>query len=73
MKKLMLSAILLSALGLVSCRKEYTCECKTSNGGSTSIVNSNTLPKKSLKDARAQCDEGDKEIGSITTDCEIKL
>lgn len=73
MKKLILSAAMLSAIGFTSCRKEYNCECKTSTGGSTSIVKTDKLPKKSLKDARKECDNGDSELLGVKTDCEIKL
>ncbi|MBL7711709.1 MAG: hypothetical protein JNL13_04565 [Chitinophagaceae bacterium] len=73
MKKLLVSAVLLSAISLGSCRKAYTCECSTSNGGSTSIVNKRELSKQALKDARAECDKGDSDIAGVRTECEIKL
>ncbi|HTN18396.1 MAG TPA: hypothetical protein VL092_11980 [Chitinophagaceae bacterium] len=73
MKKLLVSTALLSAICLGSCRKEYTCECSTSTGGSTSIVNKKVLNKQALKDARAECDKGDSDVAGIRTECEIKL
>lgn len=73
MKKLMMSALLLGVILTSSCRKEYTCKCTTSSGGSTSIVNEKELSKQSLKDARTECDKGDSKVGSLETECEIRL
>jgi hypothetical protein len=73
MKSLIFSAVALIAISFGSCRKAYTCECSTSNGGSTAIVNEKELSKQSLKDARSECDKGDTKIGSLATECEIKL
>lgn len=73
MKKLILSITILGALGFGSCRKAYTCECKSSTGGSTSVVNERELSKQALKDARVECDKGDSKGGAIETECEIKL
>lgn len=73
MNKLMMSALLLCVIAFGSCRKEYTCECTTSTGGATSVVNKRDLSKQSLKDARKECDNGDSKVGTLQTECEIKL
>lgn len=73
MNKLMMSAALLAVILTSSCRREYTCKCTTSNGGTSSIVTENKLSKQSLKDARTQCDKGDAKLGTLETECEIRL
>lgn len=73
MKSIIVVAIALAGISFGSCRKAYTCECKSSTGGSTSVVNERELSKQSLKDARAECDKGDSKGGLIETECEIKL
>lgn len=73
MKSIIISAVALFTISLGSCRKAYTCECSTSTGGSTSVVNKRELSKQSLRDARQECDEGDSKLGSLETECEIKL
>lgn len=71
MKQMMLSVLLLGVIVTSSCRREYTCKCSTSNGGSTSVVTENKLSKQSLKDARTECDKGDTKLGTLVTECEI--
>lgn len=73
MKKLFVMISGIALIGFSSCKKEYTCECTTTNGSATSIVNEKKLDKQSLKDARSKCDEGDMKIGSLETECKIKL
>lgn len=73
MKKVIFSLAAIAALGITSCRKAYTCSCETSGGGSTSIVNKRELSKQALADARTECDKGDTKVGTLTTECEIKL
>ena len=73
MKKLMMSAVLLGVIFTSSCRKAYTCKCTASTGGTTSIVTEKELSKQSLKDARTECDKGDTKLGSLETECEIRL
>ena len=73
MKKGMMSALLKAILLTGSCRRAYTCKCTSSSGGSTSIVNEKELTKQSLKDARTECDKGDAKLGSLETECEIRL
>ncbi len=73
MKKVLAVAVF-AAFGLMSCKKDYTCECTTDFGGvssTTSLTINNT--KKKAKDA---CDglESSASVGGTTssTTCVIK-
>lgn len=70
MKKLLL-VMAIATVGMVSCSREHTCDCKSmdSSGNPTSTKTSITATKKS---AIEKCDEGDKDpIIGQSTDCEI--
>ncbi|GIV27562.1 MAG: hypothetical protein KatS3mg027_1376 [Bacteroidia bacterium] len=54
-----------------SCKKNWTCECCATSGGST-VCTSGTTEKMKKKDAEAKCNEGDVTSGSVTQDCKIK-
>jgi len=68
------TVLMLAAIGLVSCKKDYTCECTTTGGGSSISASSTVHATK--KDAKDACNAGDESytIGSDTyeTKCEIK-
>jgi hypothetical protein len=53
---------------LASCKKDWTCTCTSSIGGSSST----TITDKTKSDAKAACDGGDVSAGGITVDCELK-
>lgn len=60
-----------AVLGLVSCKKDYTCECTTTSMGQT-ITQSTTI-NGTKKDAKAACENGSSSIAGIsTTTCVIK-
>ena len=56
MKRLFLSATLAAifAMGMTSCKKDYTCDCKDGNGVQ---FDKQTYPNTSLIDAKRACDE----------------
>jgi len=56
MKKLVFSALFGSVLllGLTSCKKDYTCDCKTSSGDS---FDKQTYQNTSITDAKRSCNE----------------
>lgn len=56
MKRLFLSATLVAvfALGMTSCKKDYTCDCKDGNGDN---IENRTYPNTKLIDAKRACDE----------------
>ncbi len=58
----------LTLLTLASCKKDWTCECTSSAGGSSST----TIADKTKSDAKADCDGGDGSALGITVDCELK-
>ena len=52
MKKLLLAAGIIIALGTTSCIKDYTCDCKDANGNT---FDKQTYPRTGLTDAHKQC------------------
>jgi len=56
MKKLAFSALFGSMLllGMTSCKKDYTCDCKDGNGNK---FDSQTYPNTSITDAKRSCNE----------------
>jgi hypothetical protein len=78
----------LIAFIFASCKKEYTCECKSTSTypGSTPSTKLDNTPKMKKNDAIQKCNEGDGTINSVywdmntnqvknysvTTDCELK-
>lgn len=69
MKKVLFVAAF-AVLGLVSCKKDYTCECTVKNGEST-VTSSSTI-HASKKDAKASCESGTVTVGEMSTSCVIK-
>ncbi len=67
MKKIILLSGL-TILTLASCKKDWTCECTSSIGGSSST----TIGDKTKSDAKAECDNGDASALGVTVDCELK-
>ncbi|MCS6978850.1 MAG: hypothetical protein NZM15_01960, partial [Flavobacteriales bacterium] len=57
--KLLLLVSLFSISLLFSCKKDWTCECKTDLGGGTTITTSTTIANKTKKDARDICNKSD--------------
>lgn len=77
MKRLLLSALAVACLGIVSCKKEYTCNCTTVDTDpnfSLSGTSSITFTAKK-KDAEAICSANESTVTSgaysITTTCEL--
>jgi hypothetical protein len=72
MKKLLLVGAFATfgVLALSSCKKDYTCECKTTVGSLTSTSTSTINGKK--KDAKEACDKKDSSITGASVACEIK-
>lgn len=72
-KKIILASLALSLTGLLSCKKDYTCECTVDgfSSGSTS-----TTIHATKKDAETACKSGNTSttLGGITmtTTCKLK-
>ncbi len=62
--------IALLGIAFVSCKKQYTCECKYE--GSISGTSSVLMEKMKKKDAEKKCDEGDETAADYTASCSIK-
>lgn len=82
MKKVLL-LVAVAGLSLVSCKKDYTCECTTSSdaAGYASTTASGSTGKMKKADAESKCNEGDRSYtlpngnGGTDTykiDCNIK-
>ncbi|MBM3185901.1 MAG: hypothetical protein FJZ67_06340 [Bacteroidetes bacterium] len=67
MKKIILLSGL-TLLTLASCKKDWTCKCTSSIGGSES----RTISDKTKSDAKADCDSGDASALGVTVDCELQ-
>jgi len=63
MKKVIL-VVAVAMMTLVSCKKDYTCECTSTLLGNTSFL----IENSSESDAKAACEE----TGSSITTCELK-
>ena len=75
MKKVLFIAAV-AGLSLVSCKKDYTCECTVTSNGQ-SVSGSGATGKMSKKDAEAKCNEGDRAETTVSgisskTECTIK-
>ncbi len=76
MKKLLpIAAMALLATAFTSCKKDYTCECTTTEPGTTAITTKFTLNDQKKKDADAACNAKSTSytVGSITTTITCKL
>ncbi len=67
MKKVILFGAF-ALLTLASCKKDWTCTCTSSIGGSSST----TITDMTKSDAKADCNAGDGSAAGITVDCEIQ-
>lgn len=74
-KVLAVAAVALFIFSMTSCKKEWTCECTVTSGG-TSTTASATTEKMTKSDAKDQCeaDNGTQTINGVefTYECEIK-
>lgn len=66
MKKLFLSTAMIAvlALGMTSCKKDYTCDCKDGNG---TKFDTQTYPNTSITDAKRSCNERENFWKNTTT------
>ncbi len=55
-------------LALASCKKDWTCTCTSSIGGSES----STISDMTKADAKVECDNGDASALGVTVDCELQ-
>ena len=72
MKKTLLIAAV-AGLAFASCKKDYTCECTTSDSADPSYkITSSTTYKAKKKDAEASCNGLKTTVGTISTACSLK-
>lgn len=79
MKKAILVFGALLALGMTSCKKDWTCECIETindNGTTTTSTTTTTLERLKPSEARTECDKGDLSNSSTNysyvKECEVK-
>lgn len=74
MKKMILGVAALSMLALVSCKKDYTCECTSTSGGSTAT--SSVTINDTKKNAEEACEASSASVTSggqtSSTTCTLK-
>lgn len=76
MKKLLsIAAVTVALVSLSSCKKDYTCECKTTVGGTQMGISTITVTGKK-SDAKETCENGSSSqtVGGVTQSvvCTIK-
>lgn len=79
MKKAAFTIIVLAGLGLVSCKKDYTCECKKIYTGENVTVETSS-EVYTFKDNRIRAEDkcnkkegsGSDIVGTYTKECQIK-
>lgn len=69
MKKVLLFAVVLGAVTLTSCKKDYTCTCTTSGNGVNSSASTTINATKS--DAEDACTASTSSAFGFTTTCEL--
>ena len=70
MKKVLFSALVLGAMTLVSCKKEYTCSCSFSGNGVSGTAS--TTIKDTKKNAQEECESGSATANGTTTTCSLQ-
>lgn len=69
----MKKVILFAAAGLfvlASCKKDYTCECTSTNGGATATAS--TTINDTKKNAEQECEAQNESAGTYTKTCKIQ-
>lgn len=71
-KLMMVSALMLGTVAFTSCKKDYTCTCTSSLGG-TSTTYTQSLPDQTRADAKDACEsyENKNNGGAILTSCHL--
>ena len=70
MKKVMILALVISGFAMTSCKKDWTCEC-TSTDGTNSATTSSVVENTTKSKAEAACNYT-LTVGSSSTTCAIK-
>jgi major membrane immunogen (membrane-anchored lipoprotein) len=70
MKKVILSVAVITALLVVSCKRNHTCTCTTSGGGISASASSTIDDTKSS--AKKTCTAQDANINGVTTTCTLQ-
>jgi len=73
MKKVLIAVVVLGALTLSSCKKDYTCTCSYTDTSGSGVVlpNQSTTINGKKKDVETACEAGSSTFGGLTTTCVI--
>lgn len=69
MKKIFILAVVAGAFTMTSCKKDWTCECKTSTGTISATIPFSKITKK---DAKAACDVYNASATASGGSCSLK-
>lgn len=74
MKKVMILVAAFAVVGLTSCKKDWTCECTTSDSSGTldDVSASVTLTDLNKSDAETACSGNEVTVGTLSTTCELQ-
>jgi hypothetical protein len=72
MRKLLFLSAVVVAIGLTSCKKEYTCECVSTETVSGATTTSSVTIKGKKDEAKEDCEGGSGESSNANVVCEIK-
>jgi hypothetical protein len=67
-----LAAVVLVAVTLSSCTKDYVCKCTLTSGSSSVTSQTYDLGRKKRSDAKAECDNKESSVGSLVYSCELE-
>ncbi len=72
MKKVFaICAVALFAVSFSSCKKDYTCDCTTTESITGTTTTSSSTINATKADAEEACDAMDLTFGTSTTECEL--
>lgn len=74
MKKLLFVFAIAAVGSLASCKKDYTCECTTtdSSGAFETVTTEYDINDAKKSDAEDACDGRNSSVGTLSTTCELQ-
>lgn len=72
MKKLILPALFVAAIGLSSCSKSFECVCVTTDGSGNTLGQTTTTLEGNKDDVEAACGALSSSVPNSNTDCNIQ-
>ena len=72
MKKILFLGAVVCTIGLASCKKDYTCECVSTETTSGATTTTTATIKAKKDDAKTDCEGGSGESSNAKVVCKIK-